>query len=87
MQHLRQRACPDDTSREARVGGPLDAIAYLVRRQLTLVNLSVDAAVTGDRKKALQALALDPMVDDLDTERALLHDYLEANWEYLPQFR
>lgn len=68
------------------VGALPDAVAELVRRQITLVNLSVDAAVTGDRQKALQALALDPMVDDLDTAKALLHDYLEANRDYLPQY-
>jgi alpha-galactosidase len=67
--------------------GPLpEPVAELLRRQISVVNLAVDAAVTGDRQMALQALALDPMVDSLDTARGLLADYLEANRDYLPQF-
>jgi alpha-galactosidase/6-phospho-beta-glucosidase family protein len=34
----------------------------------------------------LQALALDPIVDDLDVARAVLDDYLETHKETLPQF-
>lgn len=67
--------------------GPLpEPIAELLRRQIAVVDLAVDAAVAGDRQKALQALALDPMVDSLDTARALLAEYLDANRQYLPQF-
>jgi len=61
-------------------------VAELVRRQITVVQLAVDAAVLGDRKLALQALALDPMVDDPRVAQALLDDYLAANKTYLPQF-
>jgi alpha-galactosidase/6-phospho-beta-glucosidase family protein len=35
---------------------------------------------------ALQALALDPTVDDLDLARAILDDYLETHRATLPQF-
>ncbi|HQL93654.1 MAG TPA: hypothetical protein PL005_03180 [Candidatus Hydrogenedentes bacterium] len=68
------------------VGALPDAVAELVRRQITVVQLAVDAAVLGDRKLALQALALDPMVDDPRVAQALLDDYLAANKTYLPQF-
>lgn len=63
-----------------------EGIAELCRRELALSSLVVDAAATGDRQLALQALLLDPMVDDLDTARAILDDFLGAFAEYLPQF-
>jgi hypothetical protein len=43
------------------------------------VELVVDAAVLGSRDLALQALALDPTVDDLDLARAVLDDYLKSH--------
>jgi len=46
----------------------------------------VDAAVTGDRAAALQALLLDPCINDLDTARAILDTYLAENAAYLPLF-
>ncbi len=68
------------------VGALPEAVAELVRRQITVVNLAVDAAVLGDRTLALQALTLDPMVDDPEVARALLDDFLAANRAYVPQF-
>jgi alpha-galactosidase len=59
----------------------------LCRREAALVELVVDAAVQGDRDLALQALALDPVVDDLDLARAILDDYLSSYKELLPQFQ
>lgn len=69
-----------------RMGALPPVVAALCRREADLVELVVDAAVTGDRHLALQALALDPMVGDLDLARALLEDYLETEKEVLPQF-
>lgn len=43
----------------------------------------VDAA---DRELALQALLLDPMMNDIDQARAILDDFLTTFAEYLPQF-
>jgi alpha-galactosidase len=63
-----------------------DGIAALCRRELELSSIVVDAAATGDRSLALQALLLDPMVDDLDTARAILNDFLTEFADYLPQF-
>lgn len=63
-----------------------EGIAELCRRELSLSSLVVEAAVTGDRQLALQALLLDPMVTDLDTARAILDDFLKEFAEYLPQF-
>jgi len=67
--------------------GPLpEAIAELCRREITVVQLCVDAVVQGDREAALQCLLLDPVVSDLDIAQHILDDYLETYREYLPQF-
>ena len=63
-----------------------EPIAELCRRELNLSSMYVDAAYHGDRKLALQAMLMDPMVTDIDTARQTLDDLLEINKEYLPQF-
>ena len=66
---------------------PLPAgIAELCRRELALSSITVDACVSGDRQLALQALLLDPMINDVDTARAILDDFLATFAEHLPQF-
>ncbi|HBE79742.1 MAG TPA: hypothetical protein DDW65_18485 [Firmicutes bacterium] len=68
------------------VGRLPEPVAELCRRQITLAELVVEAAVKGDRDTMLQALALDPMVDDPRIAKQLLADYLKAHQKYLPQF-
>jgi alpha-galactosidase len=63
-----------------------DGVAELLRRELAVVKLSVDAAVSGDRQLALQCLLLDPVITDLDVAKLILDDYLLAYKEHLPQF-
>lgn len=63
-----------------------EGIAELCRRELALSSLVVEAAVQGDRYLALQALLLDPMINDIDRARAILDDFLRTFSEYLPQF-
>ncbi len=63
-----------------------EGIAALCSRELELSSIIVEAAATGDRNLALQALLLDPMIDDLDTARAILNDFLTEFAEFLPQF-
>jgi alpha-galactosidase len=63
-----------------------EPIAELCRREITVAQLGVDAAVNGDRQAALQCLLLDPVVTDLDVAQQILDDYLEMYREYLPQF-
>jgi alpha-galactosidase len=72
--------------RPAQIGALPDSIAELCRREAGLVELVVDAAVSGDRQLALQALLLDPMINDIGRARAILDDYLETFHDYLPQF-
>jgi alpha-galactosidase len=67
--------------------GPLPTgIAELCRREITVSQLCVDAAVYGDRQLALQCLLLDPVTRDLDVAQQILADYLETYRVYLPQF-
>jgi len=63
-----------------------EGIAEMCRRELALSSLVVDAVVKGDRQLALQALLLDPMINDIDRARAILDDFLTTFAEYLPQF-
>lgn len=62
-------------------------IAELCRREAALVEVVVEAGVTGDRDLALQALLLDPMVNDIGRAQAILDDYLTQFADYLPQFK
>jgi alpha-galactosidase len=67
--------------------GPLpQGIAELLRREITVSHLTVDAVVHGDRDLALQALLLDPVIRDLDVARDVLEDYLTTYREFLPTF-
>lgn len=68
------------------VGALPAGIAELCRRETTVAQLCVDAAVQGDRQLALQCLLLDPVITDLDVAQQILDDYLETYREYLPQF-
>ncbi len=68
------------------VGALLEPIAELCRREITVGQLCVDAAVHGDRQAALQCLLLGPCISDLDVARQILDDYLETYREHLPQF-
>ncbi|MGI6665106.1 MAG: hypothetical protein ACOX3W_06825 [Christensenellaceae bacterium] len=61
-------------------------VASFCNKQKDVVDLAVAAAVEGDRDLALQAIALDPMIDDLDVAKAILKDSLEAFAPYMPQF-
>jgi alpha-galactosidase len=68
------------------VGRLPDAVAELCRRETTVAQLCVDAAVQGDYQKALQCLLLDPVITDMDVARQILDDYLNAYRQHLPQF-
>jgi alpha-galactosidase len=70
--------------------GPLpEALAAHLRRHIATQQLTVQAALGGDRRTALQAFLLDPAtsarLEPADTAR-LLDDMLQANARYLPRF-
>lgn len=68
------------------VGELPEGLAALCRTQITVATLAVDAAILGERELALEALLVDPMVNDMDMARALLAEMLEVQAAYLPQF-
>jgi 6-phospho-beta-glucosidase len=49
--------------------------------------LAIEAAVTGDRRKALMALMNNPLVHDVKDARGILKDMMKAHAAYLPQFQ
>jgi alpha-galactosidase len=63
-----------------------DAIAELCRREITVGQLGVDAALEGNREKALQCLLLSPFITDIEIAKNILTDYLMTYRQYLPQF-
>jgi alpha-galactosidase len=68
------------------VGALPTGVAALLNQELVRVQLSVDAAATGDRQAALQCLLLDPVIADIDVAKDVLDDYLTSYKQYLPQF-
>ncbi|MFC9709740.1 6-phospho-beta-glucosidase [Paenibacillus sp. NPDC056933] len=58
----------------------------LIHTVKTYERLAIDAAVTGDRGLAIQALAHHPLVPSVDVAIQMLDEMLEANKDYLPQF-
>jgi len=68
------------------VGALPTGIAALCARQVVIQELTVEAAVTGDRRAALQALCLDPVVPDTPTAQAVLDELLTVHAPYLPQW-
>ncbi|HXF51913.1 MAG TPA: alpha-glucosidase/alpha-galactosidase [Dehalococcoidia bacterium] len=64
--------------------GPIEA---MVRREIEIQMLAVDAAVRGSRALALEALLLDPVVHSARAAEAFLDDVLRLHAPYLPTFR
>jgi alpha-galactosidase len=61
-------------------------VASVVRRHVHNQEMTVEAALTGNRDLALQILANDPMLCELASVETMLEEMLEANRRYLPQF-
>ncbi len=61
-------------------------IAATLRARLDQQELTVEAALTGDRGLALQALAADPLVPSLEQAEAVLEELLHVQAAYLPRF-
>ena len=68
------------------VGSLPSGITELLRREITISHLTVDAVVNGDRRVALQTLLLDPVIRDMDVAEEILDDYLATYRRHLPTF-
>lgn len=67
--------------------GPLPrGIAGHLKKLVQMQEMVVEAALTGDRKLALQALLMDPLVTEYSTAKKMLDAMLRATKAYLPQF-
>jgi len=62
------------------------AVVGLIAAVKNYESLAVEAALTGSRDIALQALVAHPLIGDYDLAKPLLEDMLEAHKEFLPQF-
>jgi 6-phospho-beta-glucosidase len=58
----------------------------LVQQVKAYERLAIEAASTGSRDRALEALMAHPLVRQYELAEALLADLLEANRPYLPRF-
>ncbi|MCR2044503.1 6-phospho-beta-glucosidase [Anaerosalibacter massiliensis] len=61
-------------------------ISGLVNHVKAYELLTAEAGITGDYRKALEALYTSPLIPSVTVARKLLDDILEENKEYLPQF-
>jgi 6-phospho-beta-glucosidase len=61
-------------------------VGGLVRQVAAHAALTAEAALTGDRVLALEALAIHPLLRSLDQAEAMLDAYLRAHAAYLPRF-
>jgi len=66
-----------------KLGALPKGVAGLMRNQATVQDLTVEAALTGSRKIALQALLADPVVDSVEPAEELLDTMLELQQPYL----
>jgi alpha-galactosidase len=57
-----------------------------LRAKIAAVELTVEAAVSGNREAMLEAMLADGGVTDVEVARALRDDLLDAHKEHLPQF-
>ena len=65
---------------------PNEALKTLLISVKAYETLAVQAAITGDRQTALQALACNPITADLDKATPCLAEMLEQNRSLLPRF-
>ncbi|MDD4890629.1 MAG: alpha-galactosidase [Phycisphaerae bacterium] len=72
-----------------RVGALPPQLAALNQSNVTVQNLAVEAALTGDPEYAMHAIATDPLTSaccTLDEARRMTAELLEAERQWLPQF-
>ena len=69
-----------------RVGPLRPELRGLLQQVKAYEELTIQAAVTGDRKAALQALLANPVVPSFRVAKPLLDELLEAHADYLPRF-
>jgi len=67
--------------------GPIPrGVAGHLKKIVEMQEMVVEAALTGDRNLALQALLMDPLVTEYSTAKKMLDELIRATKKYLPQF-
>lgn len=69
------------------VGRLPQGIASLCLTQINIAELNVEAAVTGSRELALQAMLIDPVVNNIDVAEEVFNELLKVHAPLLPQFK
>lgn len=72
--------------RGTNVGDIPEHVAALLRHELAIQDVAVEAAMEGSRDLALQALLLDPVVNSARQAELFLDDVLQAHRDHLPRF-
>lgn len=70
-----------------KVEGFSSELSGIISRRLASVELTVSAALNGDRKAWAEAMLLDGAVTDSKIAGQLVEDFIECHREYLPQYR
>ncbi len=73
--------------RGVQIGALPEGLAAMLRQQVDIQMLVVEAGVHGDRTAALQALLLDPTVHSFAQAKYMLDELLATHARYLPQFK
>jgi alpha-galactosidase len=68
------------------IGDIPHGISTMLSQRIYQQNLTMEAAINGDRQMALQAMLLDPLVSSVDIAEDMLDELLEAHEENLPRF-
>ncbi|HYU50801.1 MAG TPA: alpha-glucosidase/alpha-galactosidase [Candidatus Limnocylindria bacterium] len=76
----------DGVPRGVPIGSLPDPVAALVRHELSIQEVAVEAAVEGSRDLALRALLLDPVVNAARAAEQFLDDVLRSHRDVLPRF-
>lgn len=63
-----------------------EVLASIIKRRLAVIDLTVEAALKGDKKLVKEAMLLDGSVSNDKVAEDLTNDLLEAHKEHLPQF-
>ncbi len=69
------------------VGDLPAGLAAIINIQILIQSLAVESAVNGDKKKAMQALLADPVVQDNVAAEKAFDELFEAHRDLLPQFK
>jgi alpha-galactosidase len=76
----------DGSAQGVHVGALPDHVAALVRHELSIQELAVEAAIEGSRDLALRALLMDPVVNSARAAERFLDDVLRSHRQHLPRF-